>query len=367
MMARKHAMLSMILPMCFALSSSSGRLPSNVIRPPIRAIMSDIDGTLVHYAKDFTQHGVKLVSSDEKALTAIVEGPNGDRRHCRLLPSATMGPACISERTIELVEAIRDQGVIFCVMTAARKSTMMRRLDMLPTCDAVVCEGGSRMMINGQMETDYSKPFEDICGPMDREVVGEGERPEPLWQYYRQLDEQVPGLSLDSKEYYGMFRVSALGDEATEDALQEMLQPSKIPQGVSVNSNLGKTDLFPSLAGKANAVKYLQKKYGIEQLETACLFDDDNDLLMAEQCGLHFLPSLTSFSIKNAVSHNPSWYVPKTVGQGIFATEECLEAILARVVADQRIQENIEELLEETADALPEAILKKNQTAIEEK
>ena len=329
--------------------------------------MSDIDGTLVHYAKDFTHHGVKLVSSDEEALTAIIEGPNGDQRHCRLLPSATMGPACISERTIQLVEIIRDQGVMFCVLTAARKSTMMRRLDMLPTCDAVVCEGGSRMMISGQLETEYSNPFEDICGPMDREVVGEGERPEPLWQYYRQLEEHVPGLKLDAKDYYGMFRVSALGDEATEDALQGMLQPSKIPQGVSVNSNLGKTDLFPSLAGKANAVKFLQKKYGIDQLETACLFDDDNDLLMAEHCGLHFLPSLTSFSIKNAVSHNPSWYIPKTVGQGVFATEECLEAILARAVADQRTQETIQELLDEVDGALPKTSVTENQTGIEER
>ena len=358
-------MLTMILPICRALSS--GRTSPNTIRSPIRAIMSDIDGTLVHYAKDFAQHGVKLVSSDEKTLTALVEGPNGDRRQCRLLPSATMGPACISERTIELVEAIRDQGVMFCVMTAARKSTMMRRLDMLPTCDAVVCEGGSRMVINGQLETEYSKLFEDICGPMDREIVGECERPEPLWQYYRQLEEEVPGLSLDAKDYYGMFRVSALGDEATEDSLQEMLQPSKIPQGVSVNSNLGKTDLFPSLAGKSHAVTYLQKKYGIDRLETACLFDDDNDLLMAEQCGLHYLPSLTSFSIKNAVSHNPSWYVPKTVGQGVFATEDCLEMVLARVVADQQTQDTIEGLLEEVEIALPEASLTKNQTAIEEK
>jgi len=316
--------------------------------------MSDIDGTLVHYAKDFAQHGVKLVSSDEKALTATVEGPNGDRRHCRLLPSATMGPACISERTIELVEALRDRGVRFCVMTAARKSTMMRRLDMLPTCDVVVCEGGSRMVVNDELDTEYTTRFEDVCGPMSREVVGEDDRPEPLWQYYRHLEETVPGLSLDANSYFGMFRVSALGDEATEDALQGMMQPSIIPSDVSVNSNLGKTDFFPTLAGKANAVKYLQKKFGIDQLETVCLFDDDNDLLMAEQCGVHLLPSLTSFSIKNAVSHNPSWYVPTTVGQGVFATEECLEKLLERVMAEQQIQTEVNLLLGEVEEALPE-------------
>jgi hydroxymethylpyrimidine pyrophosphatase-like HAD family hydrolase len=252
-------------------------------------------------------------------------------------------------------------------MTAARRSTMMGRLDMLPTCDAVVCEGGSRMIVNGQLEAEYTDRFEDVCGPMDRQFVGEDERLEPLWRYYRELQEKVPGLSLDTNDYFGMFRVSALGDEATEDALQTMLQPSKIPPGVSVNSNLGKTDLFPTRAGKANAVQYLQEKYGIDRLETACLFDDDNDLLMAEQCGVHFLPSLTSFSIKNAVKRHPRWYIPKTVGQGVFATEECLKKILERVLVEQQQKNDVEHLMEEVRDSLPQGNLERNQTTLEEK
>ena len=162
MIGRKRTIFGVLLPICRAFHPTVG--------PTIRAIMSDIDGTLVHYAKDFAHHGVKLISSDEEALTATVEGPSGERRRCRLLPSATMGPACISERTIELVEALRARGVLFCVCTAARKSTMMRRLDMLPTCDAVVCEGGSRMVVNGALDIDFTKSFETICGPMSREV-----------------------------------------------------------------------------------------------------------------------------------------------------------------------------------------------------
>lgn len=342
MIGRKRTIFGVLLPICRAFHPTVG--------PTIRAIMSDIDGTLVHYAKDFAHHGVKLISSDEEALTATVEGPSGERRRCRLLPSATMGPACISERTIELVEALRARGVLFCVCTAARKSTMMRRLDMLPTCDAVVCEGGSRMVVNGALDIDFTKSFETICGPMSREVVGEDDRPEPLWQYYRLLQEKVSGLSLDANSYFGMFRASALGDETTEDALQEMI--SKIPHGISVNSNLGKTDFFPTLAGKANAVMHLQKKFGIDILETVCLFDDDNDLLMAEQCGVHLLPSLTSFSIKNAVSRNPSWFVPKAVGQGVFATEECLEKLLSRVMTEQKMQADVDLLLGEVKDEM---------------
>lgn len=313
--------------------------------------MSDIDGTLVHYAKDFTQHGVKLLSSDQDTLKAVIEGPHGEIRHCRLLPSATMGPACISERTVELVQELRNRGVLFCVITAARKSTMLKRLDMLPACDAVACEGGSRLMLNNQLDGEYASEFEHVCGPMDREEVGEDHRPESLWQFYRRLRDNIPGLKLDAKNYYGMFRVSALGDETTETALQEAL--SDMPSGLSFNSNLGKTDIYPTNAGKANTVKYLQKKFGIHRLETACLFDDDNDLLMARECGIHALPSLTSFSIKSAVDQNPSWYIPETVGQGVFATEECLEKLLESVVSEGQRKSDIDTLLGEVGTVLP--------------
>ena len=40
-----------------------------------RMVISDIDGTLVHYAKDFEQHGVRLISYDEKAGTAFRTSP----------------------------------------------------------------------------------------------------------------------------------------------------------------------------------------------------------------------------------------------------------------------------------------------------
>jgi hydroxymethylpyrimidine pyrophosphatase-like HAD family hydrolase len=328
---------------CHALSSQ--------VKPPLRAIMSDIDGTLVHYAKDFTQHGVKLISSDQDTLKAVIEGPNGEIRHCRLLPSATMGPACISDRTVELVHELRNRGVLFCVITAARKSTMRKRLDMLPACDAVACEGGSRLILNNELDGEYASEFEHVCGPMDRQEVGEDDRPETLWQFYRRLRDDIPGLKMDANNYYGMFRVSALGDETTETALQEAL--SDMPSGLSFNSNLGKTDIYPTNAGKANTVKYLQKKFGIHRLETACLFDDDNDLLMARECGIHALPSLTSFSIKSAVARNPRWYIPQTVGQGVFATEECLEKLLESVALEGQRKSDIDALLGEVGSVLP--------------
>eukprot|EP00571_Detonula_confervacea_P001088 CAMPEP_0172314028 /NCGR_PEP_ID=MMETSP1058-20130122/21483_1 /TAXON_ID=83371 /ORGANISM="Detonula confervacea, Strain CCMP 353" /LENGTH=357 /DNA_ID=CAMNT_0013027781 /DNA_START=75 /DNA_END=1145 /DNA_ORIENTATION=+ len=345
-----------LLPMLALSPLSSALISRNPQSPPLRAIFSDIDGTLVHYAKDFQKHGVRLVSSNEQTLTAIVEGPNGDRRNCRLLPSLTMGPACVSERTIELVEELRAHGVLFCVVTAARKSTMLQRWDLLPACDAHVCEAGSRIWVDGRPDAEFADRFVDVCGPIDRELEGADSRPEPLWQFYRRLREELPDVGLDSRSYYGMFRVSTKDDAFIEDALHDKIETS-LPTGVSWSTNLGKYDFYPSAAGKGNAVNYLQNMFGIKQSETACLFDDDNDLPMAEQCGIHMLPGLTSDSVKAAAAQQPSWQIAKTVGQGVFAIEECLETLLERAKIEKRQRQeeeaksnDIEELLREVEE-----------------
>ena len=46
-----------------------------------------------------------------------------------------MGPGMVSERSVELVDRLRAEGVMFVVVTAARKSTLLERLPLLPTCD----------------------------------------------------------------------------------------------------------------------------------------------------------------------------------------------------------------------------------------
>ena len=50
--------------------------------------------------------------------------------------------------------------------------------------------------------------------------------------------------------------------------------------------------VYPSTSGKGNVVTHLQRTFGVSPAESACLFDDDNDLPMAEVCGAHLLPGL---------------------------------------------------------------------------
>jgi len=266
-------------------------------------------------------------------FSQVVESPSGERRDCRQLPSSTMGPGLVSERSVELVERLRSEGVLFVVVTAARKSTLHERLPLLPTCDAAVAETGSRVYLDGELDVGWAAALEPVCGPLEREI-DPGERPEPLWQLFRRLKE-VEGLKVDGRSYYGCFRVDTLGSEDTEQRLLEVIH-GELPEGIAWAMNLGKYDFFPALSGKGNVVAYLQRKWGLAEEECACLFDDDNDLPMALRCGQQLLPGLTSASVRRAAAENPQWQVASCAGQGVFAIEECLEALLQRARDDKK-------------------------------
>lgn len=337
-------------------------------RPRVRAIFSDLDGTIVHFPAWFEEHGSKIVSRDPEAKRAVVESPSGERRECRLLPSSTMGDGLVSERTVELVATLRSEGVLFVVVTAARKSTLFERLPLLPTCDAAVCETGSRIYlqaVGGELagglssapDGEFEQRIVATSGPLERELDVD-ERPEPLWQFFRTLRDTVTGLKCDARSYYGCFRVDTKGDASVDAALRACIAEHK-PADVSWAMNLGKYDFFPAASGKGNAVAYLQAKWGVPSDESCCLFDDDNDLPMAERCGVQLLPGLTSDSVRAAAAEHPEWQVAETAGQGVFAIEECLEKLLERVRRDKAAEATEED---PAAPAASSAAAKRQRT-----
>ena len=258
-----------------------------------------------------------------------------------------MGDGLVSDRTVELVQQLRDEGVLFVVVTAARKSTLLERLPLLPICDAAVCETGSRIYLQetgGELagglsatpDGEFSGRLEPTCGPPDRELDVD-QRPEPLWQFYRTLRDEVEGLKCDSRSYYGCFRVDTKGDAGVDAALRACIEARK-PASVDWAMNLGKYDFFPAQSGKGNAVGYLQDKWGVSKDESVALFDDDNDLPMAERCAVHLLPGLTSDSVKRAAMEHPDWVVAPSAGQGVFAIEECLSQLLERVREEAAVE-----------------------------
>lgn len=293
---------------------------------PLKAIFSDLDGTLVHFPVWFEAHGVRMKHRDDVHHRAVVVDAQGEERPCRLLPRTTMGDGVVSDRSVELVSQLRKQGIMFVIVTGARKSTVLERLQFLPDADVVVGESGSRIYIHGELDEAWEQRMRPICGPLEREV-DVSQRPEPLWIFCRAL--QSAGLNVDTRAYYGCFRVDTKGDAQKEALLRKLMQ--EMPREIEWAMNLGKFDFFPATSGKKNAVEYLQQRYGLRKEECACLFDDDNDLGMAECCGLHMLPALTSASVRRAALEHPDWHVANRADQGVFAVEELLAYLLERV------------------------------------
>lgn len=305
----------------------SAGMAAQAARRGVRAIFSDLDGTLVHFEQWFAKHGVRVIdaASGADSTRGVVENDTGERRECRVLPKATMGPGFVSDRTISLVDRLRERGVTFVIITAARKSTLLERMPQLPRADVYVGECGTRIYYGNEREldTEWESRFVAISGPLET-TLSPDERPQPLWQLYRRMREA--GLRVDARSYFGCFRVEA--SSASDCMLVDSIRAELDPTQISCSWNLGKIDFYPACCGKGNAVKYLQAKLGLRKEESAALFDDDNDLPMAEECAFHLLPSLTSESIVRAVRAHPEWRVAKRCGQGVFAIEELLESLL---------------------------------------
>lgn len=70
--------------------------------------------------------------------------------------------------------------------------------------------------------------------------------------------------------------------------------------GLSSSFNLGKADVYPSTSGKAPAVSRLMRRLHAHPKECVVLFDDDNDLGMAELCapGRRIAVSITHDSVR---------------------------------------------------------------------
>ena len=187
-----------------------------MIRLP-RIIFSDLDGTLVHFERHFRAHGEVRDTDVARGTATYVCRTSGAQRPCRLLPTSTMGAGLLSERTCELVDALRERGVLFVFISGARKSTMLQRLPLLPAADFAVAETGGRMYALGgrreapsadRLDTEWTAQIEAQVGPIEA-VPGAEHRAGALWDWCREL--QGRGMRCDTRSYTCCFRVDCRG------------------------------------------------------------------------------------------------------------------------------------------------------------
>jgi len=293
-----------------------------------KVLFSDLDGTLVHYPKEFEEYAEVLDENETSARIRYRE--SGEERVCVPLTSMTGGKSYISQKTIDLVAELRGLGVLFVIITGARSSTYEKRRDFLPKADYEFFENGSRMIADGKVESAWTEGFAKEVGDYDlSEIVPTtlpeaAERKGSLWTLFRELAAQ--GWKLDGRDYFANFRVDVAKSEGkTHEDFVAVAQ--KLPGlGLKSSFNLGKADIYPAGSGKANAAQHILNIKKLDSSEAVAMFDDDNDVELGQLCGKAYLPGITHPSVAKAVEEHLHWEVTKN--RGFLGTEEGLEAIL---------------------------------------
>lgn len=300
----------------------------------LRAVFSDMDGTIVHYEKDQAGGGAEWggPSPSGRGRMCTPAGGGAAEEVLEMPPSAGTGVrGLISMRTLRAAKHLRDQGVAFVIISGVRYSTLMGRLPWLPCADAVVNENGGRVFLRDDSGLCTLPLVEDLewraslaagAGPVGQEGLAPGDREGPVWDVYRRL--VAEGWPVDATSYETMIRVKVRAPR-TPEQLAEALRD--LPPSLATAVNLSCTDVFPAGSGKANAFEYLRKRMGVERAECAALCDDDNDLGMAALAGRAFCPMVSHPRVAEAIRRDPGhFFVAKA--RGTFGSDEVLDEVL---------------------------------------
>jgi hydroxymethylpyrimidine pyrophosphatase-like HAD family hydrolase len=301
-------------------------------QPEVKVLFCDLDGTLVHYPKDFQEYA-SLISEDEATGTAIVRYSSGEERACQVLSSMTGGKAYISTATLELVGRLRSLGVLFVIITGARASTYAQRRPRLPPADFEFFENGGRMLDDGALVPEWTDGFEAQVGYIaDRTALVAAHLPPPelrqgsLWELYRKMTRD--GWIVDARDYTTNFRVDVSKTKGkTSNDFQGAIEGELDVRGLKTSFNLGKADIYPMDSGKAKAATHVLDLKGWNPDNAVAMFDDDNDIELGSLVGRSYLPGVTHQSVLDAMkAHEGRWTLTST--RGFLGTEEALSSIL---------------------------------------
>mmetsp|Transcript_114185 Transcript_114185/g.333823 ORF Transcript_114185/g.333823 Transcript_114185/m.333823 type:complete len:342 (-) Transcript_114185:133-1158(-) len=296
-----------------------------------QVVFSDVDGTLVHLARDlqslgsFTEDGLHFSSSDGGVIAVRA-----------LPPSSTGLQGYISERTLELVAELRLSGHLFVLISGARSTTIFERLPFLPAADAYVTENGGRIFFPVEaagaptaapiMEDEEWRSLHAAAGPAAQGSVPPAERSGELWDLYRSMKQD--GWECDANRYSTSFRVG-LSKSAAKTAADLQAITEGLPATLAASCNLGAADIYPATSGKDMAAQYLMRKFGVGPEATVSMGDDDNDLALAAIVRHTYVPGFTADSVRAAVAADPAAFTVSEVG-GFAGTNE----LLARIAFD---------------------------------
>ncbi|GAX26626.1 hypothetical protein FisN_21Lh096 [Fistulifera solaris] len=246
---------------------------TNVEKPRIRIVFSDLDGTLIHYPTDAAQYA-------REHSEPILQLP----------PSATGTRGVISAQTLLYAQELRKRGVKLVLISGMRTSTLISRLPFLPEADVYCTEAGGRIFyrvspVDGQYtcqpvqyegaqmldkfglqeDMEWRKRWEDKGAAGKEGFIGNelayeqtqdplpiSQRSGLLWEFAASLE--LKDLVIDCKSYSTCFRVHRSQQSKQGEQLFDDLLNGKIscPPGLATSTNLGAIDFYPTASGKKN-------------------------------------------------------------------------------------------------------------------
>lgn len=210
----------------------------------------------------------------------------------------------IGQRTVRLIEEVQ-QRCPFVLCTARREQKYQMVKDMIPH-DHAIYESGGIIRVDGSLDAGW-----------DDYVAGSREA-------MRQAEQSI-GYAAEWKRHAFVLRIEQLGISPKE---VERIRGLDLPD-VTIRINQGKyIDVFPSAAGKDNAIRRLCDKLDIPLGETAAMGDDDNDMDMFNVCKQLYAVGNSLPRIKAVVS-GKGGYVSRYSGHE--GAQDVLEKVLENV------------------------------------
>ena len=211
-----------------------------------------------------------------------------------LPPSSSGATGYISAATLGLFDQVRARGAKVVVISGCRYSTLMQRLQYLPSADAYVCESGGRIFYRDDKGVAL---WEDLAWRRRMDESGQIDAVYQCLKACRLRFGKTHEVKVDDDSYSTAFRVRSTKSSSIDikSAVLKVIRDQKLEDALSVSVNLGCVDVYPKLSGKRNAAAYVAEMFGGWELGKHAAFfcDDDNDVELAMEANRVFMPLMS--------------------------------------------------------------------------
>jgi hydroxymethylpyrimidine pyrophosphatase-like HAD family hydrolase len=233
-------------------------------------LFSDIDGTLCFHGE---ANDVKVLGQTDDGFFRVSDVIEGGEWACHDVSTSSYS-VFFAQKTRELLHELKHHMDIVLI-TGGRTSTYEKRKKVLDFAKMVVVENGGLIFSPGMNRDEFWwEQFQEQRGELQE-----------VEHYIKSYD-----WVLDNEGRTTMLRVR-LKDNPHKDAekFARLCKAVRLPSSLKSTINLGNLDIVPTLSGKDNAVRYLQKKLGVSQGMSYGVGDDINDAPFLRLCDVPFV------------------------------------------------------------------------------